>query len=348
MPDVGASLRGAAAAVGATAVLAAVAAAPARAAPVGEERGPEPVESIPAYDVVLAIDEDAALHVRETITYDFDQGGEHGIARRVPYRRGNRLFEIRDVRASSSTGAPARARTLRLFNHVRITVGERGRRVTGRQAYVIEYAVDGALTPRRDGDELVWDAVGTGWGVPIGEAAVRLEAPVPRPSASCTAGAPGVRVAGTACLHYRDGPYAIEFTQRGLRPGEGMVIRVRLPKGAVRVPPPRYAPPRWRSTWAGTVALAVVFGSVGLVAWRCGRGRPLPRSRTGNALVTCGALVALADFAEDVVPGGPWAFSLGDPALAGLATMVAGAGFGYAQRARRGEDGAYVPVGDYS
>ncbi|MFC6931465.1 DUF2207 domain-containing protein [Actinomadura yumaensis] len=169
-------------------------------------------ERIPTYDVVLTIRPDGVLRVRETITYDFDRNGEHGIVRRVRYRDRNRLFAIRDVRTSSSTGAPARAKTLHLLHDVQISVGDRHRKVRGRQAYVIEYEVGGAFTPYSGHDELTWDALGTGWDVPIGEAAARVEAPVPLRRATCRAGEPPATV---PCLRDRDGPYAIDFTQRG-------------------------------------------------------------------------------------------------------------------------------------
>jgi hypothetical protein len=94
--------------------------------------------------------------------------------------------------------------------------------------------------------------------------------------------------------------------------------------------------------------LGVALGAVGFAAWRAGRGRPLPGPRTSEALVTSGALVILADLAADVIPRGPWGFSLGDPSLAGLSAVIAGAGFGYARKARRGERGASVPADDYS
>ncbi|MFF5260898.1 DUF2207 domain-containing protein [Actinomadura viridis] len=307
--------------------------------------GPAPVESIPAYDVVLAIDPSSVLRVRETITYDFEGGGEHGIVRRVPYRRGDRLYEIRNVRTSSSTGAPARARTLRLWNDVQITVGGGGARpVTGRQAYVIEYEVAGALTPGSGRDELVWDAIGSSWSVPIGEAAVRVEAPAPLRKVSCRAGAPAS--SGTRCLRDRDGPFAIDFTQRGLRPGEGVVVQVRLPKGVVAVPPPRYARPRWAGTWAGTATLGLALAGTVAVAGFGAAGGPFPRRRSGEALVTAGALLVLADVADDVVPHGPWSFSLGDLCLAGLSLALAGAGIRYAHRTGPAERAPIVPEED--
>ncbi|MES9602742.1 DUF2207 domain-containing protein [Actinomadura sp. NPDC000929] len=288
---------------------------------------PEPAyrgESIPAYDVVITIGTDGVLYVRETITYDFDQAGEHGIVRHVPFRRGDRLYEVRNVSSSSSTGAPARVRTTRFLRDVRISVGDRHREVRGRQAYVIEYEVRRAFTPRADHDDLLWDAIGTSWDVPIGNAAVRVQAPVPLRHATCRAGAPG---ATTRCLRDRDGPYAIDFVQNALAPHEGMRIRVRLPKRAIAVPPPRYVPPRWTGHWTGTAVLALALAAVPLLA-----RRPAPRRGTGAGLAAAGALLVVADAGDDVAASGPWAFSLGDRCLAGLALVIVGVGIMCVQR----------------
>ncbi|WP_067453087.1 DUF2207 domain-containing protein [Actinomadura macra] len=349
MPDVRGRVRGAAVAaamplVAALFVLPANAAAP----PASDERPPaalaappaaavpppEPVqhESIPTYDVVLTLRTDGILQVRETITYDFARGGEHGIVRRVPFRHADRLYDVRNVRTSSSTGAPARARTLTLLHDVQISVGDRHREVRGRQAYVIEYEMAWVFTPHTDHDELVWDALGTSWDVPIGNAAVRVEAPVPLWHVNCRAGARGET---TRCLRDRDGPYAVDFTQSALRPHEGMTVRVRLPKGAISVPPPRYAPPHWTGTWPGTAVLALAVGAVVLVA-----RRPAPHRRAGWGLIAVGALLVVADVGDDVVARGPWAFSLGDRSLAGLALMIVGAAIVRAHRSGTVKRGA--------
>ncbi|WP_242884618.1 DUF2207 domain-containing protein [Actinomadura litoris] len=319
---------------------AAAPAAPESAAP--EPAAPEPVaqESIPAYDVRLTLRTDGILQVRETITYDFARGGEHGIVRRVPFRHADRLYDVRDVRTSSSTGAPARARTLKLLHDVQISVGDRDREVRGRQAYVIEYDMAWVFTPRPDHDELVWDAIGDDWGVPIGNAAVRVEAPVPLRHATCSAGTPGLT---TRCLRHRDGPYAVDFTQSGLRPHEGMTVRVRLPKRAIAVPPPRYAPPHWTGTWAGTGVLALAVGAMALAA-----RRPVPSRRAGRALVATGVLLVVADLGDDVAEHGPWAFSLGDRCLAGLALMIVGAAVARARRPGMNQHAAGTLGEDYS
>lgn len=290
--------------------------------------GPAVGESIATYDVVLTLGSDGVLYVRETITYDFDRSGEHGIVRHVPFRVGDRVYDVRNVRTSSSTGAPSRARTTRFWHDVRISVGDRRREVRGRQAYVIEYEVGRAFTPRARYDELVWDAIGRAWDVPIGNAAVRVEAPVPLRHATCRAGTPG---ATTRCVRDRDGPYAVDFMQSMLAPHEGMKIRVRLPKHAIAVAPPRYVPPRWTGDWPGTAALALALAAVALVA-----RRPAPRRRAGIGLIAGGLLLIAADAGEEVAARGLWAFSLGDRCLAGLALVIVGAGIMCAHRARAG------------
>ncbi|MFG2091641.1 DUF2207 domain-containing protein [Spirillospora sp. NPDC048824] len=288
------------------------------AVPPPETGAGELTESIATYDVVLALGTDGVLRVRETITYDFGDTGRHGIVRQVPFRRGDRLYGIRGIRSSSSTGAPARVRTMKLLNDVQISVGGLQREVRGRQAYVIEYEVEGAFTPRPDHDVLVWDAIGTRWDVPIRNAAVRVEAPVPLRHVTCAAGTSG---ATTRCLRDRDGPYAVDFIQRTLAPHEGMKVRVRLPKHAVAVQPPRYVPPRWTGGWPGTALLVLSLGTVALLS----RG-PVPRRRAGPALAAAGVLLVAADAGAEVAAHGLWAFSLGDRCLAGLALVIVGAG----------------------
>lgn len=279
-------------------------------------------ESIPTYDVVLAIRPDGALHIRETITFDFEGGAEHGIVRRVPYRIKNRLYDIRNVRTSSSTGAPARARASKLLHEVQISVGNERRKVRGRQAYVIEYDVRGAFTPRGGYDELRWDAIGTGWDVPIGEVSVRIETPVHVRRISCRAGAEkeaGGRL--TTCRRDRDGPYAVDFTQSGLDPHESVLIKAALPKGAVKVPPPRYARGHLEGSWIGLGGLAAGLLAAGFLCWRRGAGLG---GRAGLALVVAGALAVAADVADDVLAGGIWAFSVGDLALLGAGLIAPG------------------------
>ncbi|MBA9007717.1 DUF2207 domain-containing protein [Thermomonospora cellulosilytica] len=302
--------------------------------------GPAPHagESIPTYDVVLRIRSDGVVRVRETITYDFQGRKEHGIVRRVPYRIDNRLYGIRNVRTSSSTGAPARAEASRMLHEVRIRVGGRHRMVSGRQAYVIEYDVTGAMTPLPGRVEFRWDAIGTGWDVPIGEVSVRVELPGPAPlKVTCRAGAAG-HGGYTRCGGRReDGPSAIDFTQSGLRPHESVLIRAVLPQGAVQAPPPRYARPHFDASWPGRLLFVagVVAALAVASAGRTVRASRLPARWTGMFLAVTGTLAVGVDIADDVLAHDMWAVSIGDPALAGLGALGAGAALLITIRRRR-------------
>ncbi|MFC5179875.1 DUF2207 domain-containing protein [Actinomadura harenae] len=291
--------------------------------------------TIPTYDVTMTIRRDGVVDVRETITYDFGSEGGHGFARRVPYRRGERMFDIDDLRTSSSTGAPARVRTLTLPHDLQITVGDDRRIVRGPQAYVIEYEIGRLFAPLPDGRwEMRWDAIGTTWNVPIANAAVRLESPTMHWKTSCRAGHGDVTV---PCQRDRDGPYAVDFLQSGLDPHEGMTVRVRLPGNAIAPRPPRYVRPYWDAGWAGTGLLAL---TVALLPWMLGRPGPAGRladpvrpvgskglarrALTGRILLLAAVLAVLGDAAVDVDRYGLWAVSLGDLTMAGIALGIAG------------------------
>ncbi|MEV5572680.1 DUF2207 domain-containing protein [Spirillospora sp. NPDC052269] len=284
--------------------------------------------TIPTYDVALVIRRDGVVDVRETITFDFGPDGAHGFVRRVPYRRGERVFDIDGLRTSSSTGAPARARTVTLPRDLQITVGDGRRIVRGAQAYVIEYDLGRVFTRLPDGRwELEWDAIGTTWDVPIANAAVRLESPTAHWKTSCRAGRDDATV---PCLRDRDGPYAMDFLQTGLGPHEGMTVRVRLPGDAITPRAPRYVRPYWDGGWTGTGLLAL---TVVLLPWmlrRRGPGEPVAfdggarRVLAGRILLVAAVLAVLGDAAADVDRYGIWAVSLGDLTVAGVTLAIAG------------------------
>jgi hypothetical protein len=291
--------------------------------PTGEATAVEQAESILTYDVVLTIRKNGALHVRETITYDFGDTPGPGIVRAVPYRLKNRLYGIGGVRASSSTGASAKVRITKFLHELQISIGEEGRPVSGLHAYVLDYDVMGALTAYGDRDELTWDALGTGWDVPIGDAAVRVVAPVPLAGADCEAGRPGET---GRCGAGRGRRHSIEFTQSGLQPHEGMMIRIALPKGTVVVPPPRYALAHFDYSWVGWGALVGALLLAAVVWLR--RGALADRGRVrmaGTFLLAAGVVAVVWDKVDDIVLGGLWAASIGDAAMIGMAAASMGA-----------------------
>jgi hypothetical protein len=280
-----------------------------------------PEGNIPTYDVVLTVRPDGILRVRETFTFDFAARETRGLLRRIPYRHGNRLQPIENLQVSSTTRAPVNVRN-QVFAHERlIRIGD-GKPVSGRHAYVMTYDVKGAIVPRPRGEELVWDALGSGWGVPIDEAAVRVEGPS-KFASKCIAGR---GEATSKCGRLRRGPHAVDFIQTGLRPGEGMVVRAAFPTSAVRTTPPRYVRPHLEFSTPGVMAVVIagVLAAMPIVFRRISTRRawPGPFPRFSRVLFAAGTALILWDLTSEVATGGLWRFSVGDGLLYGLALLL--------------------------
>lgn len=213
----------------AVAALVLVAGAPAAVAVSGAER-------IAAYDVVLRIEPGGTLAVRETIDYDFGTNERHGIVRDIPVRvpfdsDTDRVYELADVRVSSPSGAPSDVERSEGGGTESLRIGDPDETVSGRQTYVIEYTVVGALNAFEDHDELYWNAIGNGWDVAIGQATVRVDAPAAVQRSACFAGPTG---SSLPCESLRADGARVTATQgTGLEPYSAFTVVVGLPKGAV-------------------------------------------------------------------------------------------------------------------
>lgn len=232
-------------------------------------------EHIRGYEADLAIRADGVLHVHEAITYDF-AGAEdrHGIERVIPYRDGQRVYDIENVRVTDG-GQHAEAHISHSRGALTVRIGDGDVRVQGVRTYVIDYDVAHALTPRQDDDELYWDAIGTGWNVPIDAATVRVSAPAVPAYAGCFAGREGAHDAcGVPTLIGTSTSFG-----RRLGAHQGMTVKIKLPKGAVHVPPPRYERPLLAVTWVGATMLggfcALLLAAAALVRWRRHPHRPV-------------------------------------------------------------------------
>ncbi|HEU5026847.1 MAG TPA: DUF2207 domain-containing protein [Spirillospora sp.] len=232
-------------------------------------------EHIRDYRVGLTVRADGLLHVHEVITYDFgDARGKHGIERVIPYRDGRRLYDIKHVRVRAD-GKAAKPETDHGTDTLKIRIGDKDTTVKGVWTYVVDFDVARALTPYKGHDELYWDAIGTGWSVPMDAATVRVDAPAAPTYADCYAGDDGSH---NACGGRTVAGNSASFTQR-LGAHQGITVRIGLPKGAVHVPPPHYARPRYAVTWVGHAAVglvcALLLATRVWIRWRR-RPRPVP------------------------------------------------------------------------
>jgi hypothetical protein len=241
-------------------------------------------ERITAYDIRVAIAPDSSLRVTERIDYDFGSQQRRGIFRVIPIadrydETYDRVIEIDDVRVGSPTGAPTQVQIETKDGVEYIRIGDPDVTISGSQTYLIDYVVRGVMNAFPEADELVWNAVGLDWDVPIESVRTIVTAPVAPTRARCTTGPGGSQQPCTAVAVVGDEG---RFRQASLAPNEGLTVSVALPPGSVAVGEP-ILQARWSLARAfsvtpltGSVALLVLLigaGAVLWIAWRQGRDR---------------------------------------------------------------------------
>ncbi len=196
-------------------------------------------EIIRSYDTQLTLQTSGALHVVETIRYDFEDTERHGIYREIPrhFRAEgveDRGISIDHVVVTDALGTEYQTAVDAGNKILNIRVGDPDVTLTGAHTYVITYDVRGAVIPLANGDEIYWDAIGGEWDVPIEKATaeVRLPSATSIISSACYVGERDakescVMTAGTAFVHFE--------AVAGLAKEEGMTVAVAFPKGTVPV-----------------------------------------------------------------------------------------------------------------
>jgi uncharacterized protein (TIGR04222 family) len=289
------------------------------AAVVGATVGPAAAgstERITNYRAEITIAGDGTIEVHETIDYDFGVLLHHGIYRDVPVRTSqsgkdgyDRVSPLTVESVSASAGTPAQYTVEDQGDDQRIKIGDPDRTITGAHTYDITYRVRGALNGFTDHDELVWNAVGTRWSVPIDKAGAVVHAPAAIQRVGCARGSYGSTLpcAGAASA----GNDAV-FAVAQLAPYEGMTVTVALPKGAVVPAPTPILEERFdfASAFRVTAAtggisaglLAVLLGIVVFLVWRFGRDRRAAGSAVDAAYATEGGAEVSAPLHEAETP----------------------------------------------
>ena len=260
--------------------------------------------TVTSYDIRLQVDDDATMHVVERIDVDFGSLQRRGIFRYIPVWEDlptplpdtyadalpegadpadyHRVLEISDIEVTSESGAPTDLEVQdpdEANGNVQVRIGDPETTITGRQQYTIRYDVRGALEPVEDGGAgLAWDAVGTGWPVPIQDVTVTLDAPGVS-SARCLQGA---EYATDQCEASVEPPGARYVSTGTLAPGEGLTVAAQFDPAALQAPPILVdEKPSLRRALIGSgaaipLAVAVLVLGVALLVWlgwRQGRDR---------------------------------------------------------------------------
>ena len=250
------------------------------------------------FNAAYTVEAQGILQVSERIDVDFHDLSKHGIYRdlfwrvdcRPPRVAGEaslspcpsgslRTYDISVVGVRSAEGAPYHYDVSRIGDTERIKIGDAATVISGKQSYLVDYTVRGALDGYASQDELYWNASGQ-WPVPI----LAFSASVTLPSGSVEEAAcfQGTPARSTPCQATSANSGASFGSTRQLDEREQVTLLARFPQGVV-------APPT-TSLWHGASfrdfysldiielggsLLVGVLAALALIAlwWRDGRDR---------------------------------------------------------------------------
>lgn len=231
--------------------------------------------------VGAVLDDRGDAAISEVIDYDFGLSQDkHGIFRDIP---GLGLESPVEVRSTSAPDSIAEKTSVIVSGEsgVRLRIGDPNTTISGRHRYRIDYDL-ADLAP--DG-LLAWDAVGTGWEVPVSRSEVHVVAPWRFEDLVCSVGRTGAT--GGCELTQPEPGHLVVVVSGSLDSGEGITIEAGRgePLDATpRLPaPPVDAPPDPGSGLAlpGAVASVVGLGTSAAVS-RGVRRRGRERVATGG------------------------------------------------------------------
>ena len=203
-------------------------------------------ESIRNYEVEMVAMSDGSMLVSEHIEYDFGKLNRHGIYRDIPITvpaawGGRRTLRLHNVRIEQD-GLTAQWQESSVNGDagpmLRLRIGDANRTITGLHNYAISYLVDDALLPSGERDAFRWNAIGTGWKIPIHKATVWLTVPEELKNqadvqhAFFTGAWGATNQNGYATWDVVEGTYSV-VTRESLAPHEGMTVEVSFPAGAI-------------------------------------------------------------------------------------------------------------------
>jgi Predicted membrane protein (DUF2207) len=174
--------------------------------------------------VSLNVTRDGTVHAQETVLYDGGAAQRSFVTRERVDDRRDRVFRITNLTA---TGGPL---TVRKGDTTTATVGGSGRRTI-----VLNYELEGAITPLTADQELHWGAAG-GWSAPVTNASVTVQAAGITQSVACFAGDP-TGSTGCTTASIRDPATTADFSQRTLAAGQYLTVVTGYEPGATKGAP---------------------------------------------------------------------------------------------------------------
>ncbi|CDK30129.1 DUF2207 domain-containing protein [Candidatus Babela massiliensis] len=138
---------------------------------------------IELFKVNIKINQDRTIDVKENISYVFQEDiKRHGIRREFPTkyydRAGNNYNVSFNVLCILRDNSQESYKVINYRNGKQIFIGNAEKFITpGLHIYTINYKTDNQLGFFKDHDELYFNAIGTGWAVPIKKVIVKIQLP---------------------------------------------------------------------------------------------------------------------------------------------------------------------------
>ncbi|MEV0095124.1 DUF2207 domain-containing protein [Streptomyces sp. NPDC050738] len=179
-----------------------------------------------------ALAADGRARITEVIDYDFGNENRHGILRDVPGLAAEAEVSV----TMGGKRVPYQVEPdMGDDGETRIRIGDADRTVTGRHRYRIQYELDG-IAP---GGKLAWNAVGTGWQVPLDHVEIHVTGPYEFGGIRCAGGA---RASREPCQVGRPLPGHLTLAIDNLKAGRGATLYAVSAGQLATAPPPPVEP----------------------------------------------------------------------------------------------------------
>ncbi|HQD96029.1 MAG TPA: DUF2207 domain-containing protein [Propionicimonas sp.] len=193
-------------------------------------------DSVSNYQVIAKVDASGKAAIELRLDFDFGSDSGHGPYLTFPLRQEIaddpdhwRMIDIEVAGANSPSGANAELETKTEDGNLLVRVGNEHQEFSGTQSYVIYLSMRGLIAPdhAQSGlDEFNWNAVGTGWEIPIDNASATVRGPAYVTKSACFTGYGFTE----ACVAQQSGESAT-FSTMGIGEGTGMQVVAGFPAG---------------------------------------------------------------------------------------------------------------------
>lgn len=194
-------------------------------------------EHVAEYTITANVTKSGLFDVHESITYDFGGQSKHGIFRYIPDKARHDKHHDRSypttVYPSTVDNQPVEQKVSQKGASKVLQIGDPDRTIAGVHTYRLHYTIDRALNKVDGGPQMYWNAIGSGWDVPISNVTVTVKAPGSIGKVKCYVGATGSRA---TCQAKATGDKAT-FTQGQLPANQGLTAVAALPSSVTAQPP---------------------------------------------------------------------------------------------------------------